>query len=370
MFKYTVTHHNPDFQARCGLLQTPHGNIETPVFMPVGTRGSVKGILPEQLTNISTQIILGNTYHLLLRPGPDVIAELGGLQEFTGWRGPMLTDSGGFQVFSLSRLNRISEDEVEFASHIDGSRVRLSPKIAAEVQNKLGADIIMAFDECVKLPCTTERMKEAVDRTIRWARQSLESHKRNDQLMFGIVQGGTDKELRAYCVEELLKLDFPGYALGGLSVGESHDEMIDTTAFTAPLLPFDKPRYLMGVGAPRDMIAAIAVGIDMFDCVMPTRNGRHSLAFTTDGSIKLRNLKYKLDNNPLDESCDCNTYKNFSKGYLRHLFTCDRRNPEMAGPILLSLHNLRFYQQLMTDTRLAIKENRFNDWAKKWTDYS
>ena len=360
--------------ARCGLLRCRHGEVATPVFMPVGTCGSVKGILPSQLTQIGTQIILANTYHLLLRPGPDVVEQLGGLHKFMGWNGPILTDSGGFQVFSLSSLNKINGDEVEFASHIDGSPVKLSPRIATQVQNRLGADIIMAFDQCVKLPCEKERLKSAVDRTIRWAEQSLDAHSRSDQWMFGIVQGGTDKELRSYCAEELVKLDFPGYAIGGLSVGESHDEMIATTKLTAAALPWNKPRYLMGVGTPKDLIAAVMAGIDMFDCVLPTRNGRHGLAFirkpteqnrndqpenSGNGTIRLRNEKYKSQTGPLDEQCDCYTCRNFSRGFLRHLFMVN----EMAGPILVSLHNLTFFHWLMSQCRDAIRQDRFESWA-------
>ncbi|MBN1765214.1 MAG: tRNA guanosine(34) transglycosylase Tgt [Sedimentisphaerales bacterium] len=351
---------------RCGLLQTPHGEIQTPVFMPVGTRAAVKGIIPQQLYQTHTQMILSNTYHLLLRPGAAVVEQLGGLHRFMGWDRPILTDSGGYQVFSLSTLNRIGQDEVEFASHIDGAKVVLSPRIAIRVQNQLGADIIMAFDECVALPCRRDRMLESVERTLRWARLSREAHERTeDQLLFGIAQGGTDKELRTYCCEKLIEIGFDGYAIGGLSVGESHEEMIDTVNHTAELLPADKPRYLMGVGTPRDIVAAIAAGIDMFDCVLPTRNARHATAFTHQGTIKLRNETFKLQNEPLDEDCDCYTCRNFSRAYLRHLFMVD----EMTGPILVSIHNIAFYQHLMAQARRAIQENRFNDWAARWSRY-
>ena len=363
---FTVTSKSSSTRARCGILHTAHGQVETPVFMPVGTRGSVKGILPEQLRQVSAQMILDNTYHLLLRPGPDVVEALGGLHRFMGWSGPILTDSGGYQVFSLSSLNRVGDDEVEFASHIDGARIRLGPKSATETQNRLGADIIMAFDECVALPCEKQQLRDAVDRTIRWAEQSLQAHRRSDQLMFGIVQGGTDKELRSYCCEELIKLNFPGYAIGGLSVGEGHDDLIATTDFTAAMLPENKPRYLMGVGTPRDLVKAIALGIDMFDCVMPTRNGRNACAFVTDGTIKLRNEKHKLDTGPLDEQCNCYTCRNFSRGYLRHLFMVN----EMAGPILLSLHNLAFYLELIRQARNAIKQDNYAPWAQKWAYYN
>ncbi len=365
MFSFNLSHISSDSQARRGCILTPHGEVQTPAFMPVGTRGSVKGLLPRDLHECGAEMVLGNTYHLLLRPGAEVVHHLGGLQEFSGWRGPMLTDSGGYQVFSLSELNRIGEDEVEFASHIDGARVRLSPKVAIETQNRLGADIIMAFDECVKLPCERARMVEAVERTIRWAEQCLEAHGRQDQWLFGIVQGGTDRELRQYCVEALLKLDFPGYAIGGLSVGEGHALMIETTAYTAPLLPADKPRYLMGVGMPRDLVAAIGAGIDMFDCVLPTRNGRNAFAFTKTGTLRLRNQQYQYDKRPLDEQCGCYTCRNFSRGYLRHMFLVG----EMAGGILVSLHNLCFYQELMAEARKAIEEDRYQSWARLWADY-
>jgi queuine tRNA-ribosyltransferase len=369
MFAFTVTAQNNKNMARCGRLQTPHGLVETPVFMPVGTRGTVKGVLPRQLREAGVQMILANTYHLLLRPGAQVVRDLGGLHRFMGWDGPILTDSGGFQVFSLKSLRRIDRDEVEFASHIDGARVRLGPGIATRVQNQLGADIIMAFDECVELPCSREPMQDVVDRTIRWAGQSKAAHERDDQWMFGIVQGGTDKQLRSYCCEKLIELDFPGYAIGGLSVGESHEQMIETVAFTAPLLPKDRPRYLMGVGTPRDLVAAIGAGIDMFDCVMPTRNARHSSAFTRSGTLKLRNEQYKLQTAPLDEECDCYTCRNFSRGYLRHLFMVDDKQPEIAGPVLVSLHNIAFFQWLMAQARAAVSEDRYETWARQWADY-
>jgi len=364
-FSFSVEHQESCCSARTGTLRTPHGSIDTPVFMPVGTRGSVKGILPDRLEGTGSKIILANTYHLLLRPGPDIVADLGGLHEFMGWKGPILTDSGGYQVFSLSGLNRIGEDEVEFASHIDGARVRLSAKIATQVQNQLGADIIMAFDECVALPCDRKRMELAVERTLRWAKLSLEAHQRTDQWMFGIVQGGTDPEMRQYCAEELIKLDFPGYAIGGLSVGEGHDLLIETTRQTAALLPKEKPRYLMGVGTPRDLVAAIEAGVDMFDCVLPTRNGRNAFVFTKNGTLRLRNQKFQTENSPIDANCSCYTCQNFSRGYLRHLFLVN----EMAGPILVSLHNIHFFQWLMGQARQAITENRYGKWAKKWANY-
>ncbi len=365
MFSFTVKHRDGQTQARSGVLETPHGSVDTPVFMPVGTRGSIKGVLPQQLRDTGTTLVLANTYHLLLRPEPAVVESLGGLHRFMGWDGPILTDSGGYQVFSLRRLSQISDDEVEFASHIDGAKVRLSPQIATRVQNQLGADIIMAFDECVELPCSQERMRLAVDRTVRWAEQSLGAHDRKDQWMFGIVQGGTNRELRHHCCEKLMQMDFPGYAIGGLSVGEGHESLVETTSWTASLLPETKPRYLMGVGTPRDLVAAIGAGVDMFDCVLPTRNGRNAFAFLRDRTLRLRNRKYQHDRGPLDPQCHCYTCRNFSRGYLRHLFLVD----EMIGPILVSLHNLAFYQWLMAEARRAIAADQYDAWAQTWKHY-
>ena len=365
MFSFVVNQQSSDSQARRGLLTTPHGTVQTPTFMPVGTRGTVKGIMPDRLAETGAEMILANTYHLLLRPGAEVVESLGGLHRLMGWNGPILTDSGGYQVFSLASLNQIDEDHVQFASHIDGQRITLSPEIATRVQNQLGADIIMAFDECVALPCPQERLKQAVERTVRWAEQSLAAHRRDDQWMFGIVQGGTDEQLRRQCSEALVKLDMPGYAIGGLSVGEGHEQMIETVSFTAPLLPADKPRYLMGVGMPRDIVAAIAAGIDMFDCVLPTRNGRNAFVFTRAGTLRLRNEKYKLQTGPLDDQCSCYTCRTFSRGYLRHLFLVN----EMAGPILVSLHNLAFFAWLTEQARRAIEQDRFGDWARPWLAY-
>jgi len=372
MLSFTVIGTSRETSARLGRLETAHGTVETPVFMPVGTRGTVKGVLPDRLRQSGVQIILANTYHLLLRPGAAVVEELGGLHRFMGWDGPILTDSGGYQVFSLSSLRRIGEDEVEFASHVDGAKVRLGPESATRVQHQLGADIIMAFDECVALPCERERLAEAVERTIRWAAQSQAAHREGgggEQWMFGIVQGGTDRDLRRYCSDKLIALDFPGYAIGGLSVGESHEAMIETTAYTAALLPAERPRYLMGVGTPRDLVAAMGAGVDMFDCVMPTRNARHATAFTRAGTIKLRNEQYKCSDEPLDDRCNCYTCRHFSRGYLRHLFMVDDRQPELAGPILLSLHNTTFYQRLMRQGRQAIREDRYAVWARTWAEY-
>jgi queuine tRNA-ribosyltransferase len=345
--------------ARLGELQTAHGKIQTPVFMPVGTRGAVKGITPEQLNATGASIILANTYHLLLRPGPEIVEQLGGLHKLMAWDGPILTDSGGYQVFSLSTLNRIGDQGVAFSSHIDGAATYLDAAVAIRVQNLLGADIIMCFDECTPFPCESGKLKKAVERTIRWAQECKEAHSNPGQKLFGIVQGGIDLELRSQCAAELSKLDFDGYAIGGLSVGEGHDNMINTVRHTAPLLPADKPRYLMGVGMPADIIAAVAAGVDMFDCVLPTRNGRNGFAFTQNGALRMRNNAHINDKTPIEEDCDCYCCRNFSRGAVRHFFNVG----EMLGPILLSIHNLRFYQRLMNEIRANIGKNCFSEWS-------
>ena len=349
--------------------------------MAVGTRGSIKGVTPDQARNLDCQCILGNTYHLMLRPGPETVRQLGGLQTFSGWNGPMLTDSGGFQVFSLSDLREFDGPEngggnegggVTFRSHIDGAVVRLTPRESMRIQHLLGADIIMAFDDCPPADCPPERLAAALERTHRWAEICKQAHEEftNDpsrlmghspftihdslfypQALFAIVQGGTDLAARARSAAFLRGLDFPGYALGGLAVGEGHERMIDTIDVTAPLLPHEKPRYLMGVGYAKDILEAVKRGIDMFDCVLPTRNGRNGLAFTYQGTRRLRNAGYALDNAPLESDCDCYCCRHFSRGYLRHLFSVE----EMLGPTLLSIHNIRFFQRWMSDIRAAIK---------------
>jgi queuine tRNA-ribosyltransferase len=342
--------------ARRGRVTTRHGVFDTPAFMPVGTQGSIKGVLPHEVAATGAQIILANTYHLMLRPGETVVEQLGDLHKFMGWKGPILTDSGGFQVFSLSDINKIQDDGVTFKSHIDGNMVHLTPKRSMEVQNALGADIIMAFDECPKADAPREYQLEAVQRTLRWAEQCVESHKRpNDQSLFGIVQGGTDRNLREYCLKELLKLDLPGYAVGGLAVGEGFEAMKDVLQYIVPMLPQSKPRYLMGVGFPRDIVAAVAQGVDMFDCVLPTRNGRNAYAFTAAGPIRLRNSKYTADSGPIEQGCDCYACREFSRGAIRHFFFA----AEMLGPVLVSVHNVRFYQRLMQDIRRSIVEGTF-----------
>jgi queuine tRNA-ribosyltransferase len=347
--------------ARRGRVVTHHGVFDTPAFMPVGTQGSIKGLMPEQVAATGSQCILANTYHLMLRPGEQVVAELGDLHRFMAWPGPILTDSGGFQVFSLSDLNQITDDGVTFKSQIDGSMIHLTPWRSIEVQNALGADIIMAFDECAPGDAAREYHEQAVERTLRWARLCRDAHQRpGDQALFGIVQGGTDRALRERCAAELLKLDFPGYAVGGLAVGEGFEAMKEVLSFTTPLLPAARPRYLMGVGFPRDIVEAVYRGIDMFDCVMPTRNGRNAYAFTSQGAIRLRNSQYQRDPGPIEAGCDCPACTQFSRGALRHYFFAG----EMLGPLLVSLHNVRFYQRLMADIRNAIEEGTFDSFRR------
>jgi len=347
--------------ARLGLLTTAHGKVETPVFMPVGTAGAVKGITPQQLEETGSVLVLANTYHLLLRPGVETVEKLGGLHKLMAWNNPILTDSGGYQIFSLSPLARIDDDGVEFASHIDGATIYLNAEIATKIQNRLGADIITCFDQCTPFPCDDSQLKKAVKRTIHWAKLAKDAHANPDQLLFGIVQGGIDLPLRKHCACELVKLDFDGYAIGGLSVGEGHEDMIRTVSHTTRILPGDKPRYLMGVGTPADIIAAVKAGVDMFDCVLPTRNGRNAFAFTENGPLRLRNSVYTSDTSPIEASCDCYCCRNFSRAALRHFFNVG----EMLGPVLVSLHNLRFYQRLMAKIRQILKENKFSDWAKE-----
>jgi queuine tRNA-ribosyltransferase len=347
--------------ARLGRVTTRHGAFDTPAFMPVGTQGTIKGLLPDHVAATGSQIILANTYHLMLRPGERVVADLGDLHRFMAWPGPILTDSGGFQVFSLADINRIGDDGVTFKSHIDGATVHLTPERSMAVQNALGADIIMAFDECPPGAAPIEYQRVALERTLRWARQSVVAHARPDeQSLFGIVQGGTSEELRTHCARELVKLDLPGYAVGGLAVGEGFEAMKAVLSFTTPQLPERKPRYLMGVGFPRDIIAGVTRGIDMFDCVMPTRNGRNAYAFTANGPIRLRNAKYVRDTGSLEEGCDCYSCRTFTRGAIRHYFSAD----EMLGPILVSVHNVRFFQRLMADVRRAIAGDRFDDFQR------
>jgi queuine tRNA-ribosyltransferase len=359
MADFQILHQDSSSAARRGLLSTAHGEVETPVFMPVGTAGAVKGITPQQLEETGSVLILANTYHLLLRPGVDVVEKLGGVHKLMAWNKPILTDSGGYQIFSLSGLTKIDDDGVEFASHVDGAKIYLNAEIATKMQNRLDADIIMCFDQCTHLPCDDTQLKKAVERTIRWAQQCKETHANDGQMLFGVVQGGINADLRMYCASELVKLGFDGYAIGGLSVGEGHDDMIRTVAHTTQFLPQDRPRYLMGVGTPVDIIAAVKAGVDMFDCVLPTRNGRNACAFTEDGYVRLRNNAHIGDSVPIEAGCDCYCCSNFSRGTIRHFFNVG----EMLGPILVSLHNLNFYQRLMARIRQALKKGEFTDWA-------
>lgn len=359
--KFEVIQTDSGTSARRGLLNTPHGQIETPVFMPVGTAGAVKGITPKQLRETGATIVLANTYHMLLRPGVETVEKIGGLHKLMAWDGPILTDSGGYQVFSLGPLTKIDDNGVEFASHIDGKKIKLTPESATQIQNRLGADIIMCFDQCTPFPCEQDELEKAVERTIRWAGRCKEAHANPDQLLFGINQGGIDLDLRSQCAEELNKLDFDGYALGGLSVGEGHENMKKTVIHTAKLLPSDKPRYLMGVGTPIDIIAAVKAGVDMFDCVLPTRNGRNAFAFTENGPLRMRNSVHIDDKNPIEDGCGCYCCKNFTRAAIRHFFNVS----EMLGPILVSLHNLSFYQKLMANIRQSIKAGQFESWSNE-----
>ncbi|HVL14654.1 MAG TPA: tRNA guanosine(34) transglycosylase Tgt [Gemmata sp.] len=344
-----------DASARAGRIATPHGAVETPVFMPVGTQATVKGLTPEMVRGAGAQIILGNTYHLALRPGDELVRDLGGLHKFMNWSGPILTDSGGFQVFSLATQVKITDHGAKFKSHIDGSPLELTPERAVEIQQNLGSDIAMVLDECPPAQSEPAKMRAAVDRTVKWAARCRAHHSRPDQALFAIVQGGLDLEMRAGCARELVALDFPGYALGGFSVGESPEAMHAALPACAALLPEHKPRYLMGVGRPEDLLAGVAAGIDMFDCVMPTRNGRNALAFTADGPIRLRNARHRRDPAPVESGCDCDCCANYSRAYLHHLFAAE----EMLGPTLLSLHNLAFYLRLMREAREEIRAGRF-----------
>jgi queuine tRNA-ribosyltransferase len=353
-FGFELLHTDRNCAARRARLTTPRGVVELPTFMPVGTVGTVKGIEIRRLRETGAQIILGNTYHLALRPGDEVVAAHGGLHEFMGWPGPILTDSGGFQVFSLAQRAKVTEQGVVFSSHIDGSRVELSPERSIAIQENLGSDLVMVFDHVVELPNQPEVVADATWRSVRWAERCLKAARRDDQMLMAIVQGGLDPQLRRECAEALVSLGFRGYAVGGLSVGEEPALMYQTLEATVPALPADCPRYLMGVGRPEDLLEGIARGIDMFDCVMPTRNGRNALAFTDRGTVRLRNASHELDRRPLDDDCPCPACQH-SRGYLRHLFQAR----EMLGPILTSIHNLTYYQQLMAQARQAIEADCF-----------
>lgn len=387
--------------ARAGRVETPHGGFDTPAFMPVGTRGTVKGLLPQQVEQTGAQILLNNTYHLLLRPGPELVRKMGGVHRFMRWPRPILTDSGGFQAFSMADINSLDDEGVSFKSVIDGSTIRLTPERAIEVQNDLGADIIMAFDDCppaadplagpanlirqkqgamwdrlrkkgVDYPT---RLREANERTVRWLERCVKAHRRpEDQALFGIVQGGTDDDQRAWSADRICAIECPGYAIGGVAVGETSEDIARVVALTAPMLPESKPRYLMGVGYERDIVSAVISGVDMFDCVLPTRNGRNANAFTRVGQIRLRNARYQDDPSPIEPGCDCVACdpglhgwgpqggEPFTRAYIRHLFMVD----EMLGPQLVSLHNLRHFQRLMVDIRRTLREDDWSGFVSRW----
>ena len=353
-----------DGNARSGQLRFERGVVNTPAFMPVGTYGSVKGLTPEQILQSGSEIILGNTFHLMLRPGTDIVCKHGDLHDFIGWQKPILTDSGGFQVFSLGKLRKISEQGVKFRSPIDGDEVFLGPESAIEVQQKLGADVVMVFDECTPYPVDEKTARESMELSLRWAARCKHAHGEYSSALFGIVQGGMFEHLREQSLNGLIDIGFDGYAIGGLSVGESKSEMASVIENIALKLPPERPRYLMGVGTPMDIIDAVSRGIDMFDCVMPTRNARNGHLFTSGGLLKLRNARYRKDTKPLDPECDCYCCQNFSRAYLHHLDKCK----EMLGAQLNTIHNLRFYQKLMQDLRHAIEKGRLSAFARTFTD--
>lgn len=343
--------------ARYGILHTNFGSYETPMFMPVGTLANVKTLTPEELKEMHSAVILSNTYHLWLRPGEDVVAHAGGLHKFMNWKGPILTDSGGFQVFSLAKNKKkdIVEEGVHFKSHLDGKKLFLTPELSIQIQNKLDSDIAMSFDECIPYPADYEYAKASTERTLRWAKRGKDVHNNPNQSLFGIVQGGEYEDLRKFSALETVKLDFDGYSIGGTSVGEDKETMYRMIDYAVKYLPEDKPRYLMGVGDPIDILEGVKRGIDMFDCVLPTRIARHGNAFTRNGKINIKNAKYKEDFNPIEENCDCYTCKNYTKAYVRHLIVCN----ESLGGRLLSIHNIRFLIKLVEEIRESIKEDRF-----------
>ena len=361
---YELLHECKQTGARRGVIHTPHGDIQTPIFMPVGTQATVKSMTPEELKEeVKAQIILSNTYHLYLRPGQEIVKEAGGLHNFMKWDRPILTDSGGFQVFSLGPLRKITEEGVHFRSHIDGSKHFISPEKAMEIQNALGSDIMMAFDECAPYPADREYVKNSLERTTRWLKRCKEAHKNTEnQALFGIIQGGMYKDLREQSAKEILELDLPGYAVGGLSVGEPKELMYEVLDYTVPLMPEDKPRYLMGVGSPDDLLEGVIRGIDMFDCVLPTRIARNGTAMTSQGKVVVRNAKYARDFTPLDPECDCYCCKNYTKAYIRHLVKAN----EILAARLITTHNLRFLLKLMEDVRQAIMEDRLLDFKDEF----
>lgn len=355
---------NSENEARRGQLEFPRGTIETPAFMPVGTYGTVKSMKPEDIKDLGAEIILGNTFHLMLRPGTEIIQKHGDLHDFMHWDKPILTDSGGFQVFSLAKMRKITEEGVHFRSPVDGKKILLSPEFSMQIQRELGSDIVMIFDECTPYPATPTEARESMELSLRWAKRSKDAHNGNQAALFGIVQGGMYPDLRQISSSELINIGFDGYAIGGLSVGEPKDERDKVLEATTPLLPIDKPRYLMGVGKPEDIVESVKRGIDMFDCVIPTRNARNGFLFTRYGTLNIRNSKHKLDTNPIDEKCGCYTCQNYSRSYLRHLDKCK----EMLGAHLNTVHNLYYYQELMRDIRKAIEKQRYNEFVSEFYD--
>lgn len=361
-FRYELLSTCKQTGARRGRIHTPHGVIETPTFMPVGTLATVKTLAKEELDAMGAEIILANTYHLWLRPGMDVIGAAGGVHNFMNWKKPMLTDSGGFQVFSLGHMRKIVEEGVHFRNHISGEKLFLSPEKAIQIQNTIGADIMMSFDECPPFPATHEYVKASIERTSRWAERGLQAHSRKDQALFGIIQGGEYRDLRVQSAKDLISLDFPGYSIGGLSVGEPKEIMYQVLEDLTPIMPSNKPRYLMGVGSPDALLEGVLRGVDMFDCVLPTRIGRNGTAMTSIGRVVVRNAKFAKDFTPIDANCDCYTCQNYTKAYIRHLIHCD----ETLGLRLVSLHNVHFLLNLMKNVRTAIEENRLGDFKEQF----
>ena len=359
-FQFKLLKKDRNSNARLGKIITPHGEVNTPVFMPVGTQGTVKGLTPERVKELGAEIVLSNTYHLYLRPGHNLIRNLGGLHRFMNWKYPILTDSGGFQVYSLSTLRKITDDGVEFQSHIDGSKHFISPEIAIEIQEALGSDIMMCFDECTPYPADFDYAEKSLDMTTGWAKRCKDARKNYNQALFGIVQGGMYHELRKKGVEEITNIGFDGYALGGLSVGEPKELMMDIMESTVPLMPAEKPRYLMGVGMPADIVECVYHGVDMFDCVIPTRNARNGMLFTNSGKVVIKHARYRNDESPLDSECDCYTCKNYSRAYLRHLFIAR----EILAVILNTIHNVRHFTNLMEKIREAIKTGTYETFRK------
>ncbi|MCI2067988.1 MAG: tRNA guanosine(34) transglycosylase Tgt [Bacilli bacterium] len=359
-----ILHQDKNSLARYGILHTPHGDVELPMFMPVGTQATVKCLTPKQIEELKAGVILANTYHLALRPGADLVAEAGGVQKFMDYSGPMLTDSGGYQVFSLAQMREIKEEGVTFKNPLNGDKIFFSPESVMDLEEKIGADIAMVFDECAPYPSSRDYIEKSMRRTLRWAQRCKNAHTRKDQALFGIVQGGDYEDLREHCAEELTKIGFDGYAIGGTSIGEPKDVEYRMVSYAVKKMPYDKPRYLMGVGSLDMIFDGISKGVDMFDCVLPTRIARHGTLMTSHGRVNILNAKYEHDFTPLDEECDCYACTHFTKAYLHHLMKCD----EELGKTLCSIHNLRFLISTMEKARVAIKEDRFNEFAKETMD--